>query len=162
MSDNTMQSYQSISAGRAIATTMVRRYILKIIIIILLALTALLILFLYLTFSQSLSWLAGVILIVPLIIIGGVIGFFVHMVSQKMSPRKLSKAERNKIIAFVDEFSLKYMATLSVKRTPIGLASYIMWRYIRSGDSSIKQTIISPVQDINHLKMRFKEIAKMF
>ena len=157
-----MQSYQSISAARAIAATMIRQYIFKVIIVVLIVLGLLFFLFLYLLLRVDLLWIIGLIFVIPLICIIGLGGFFTHLIIQRILPPRLDKKERQQINHFINEFSIKYMALSSIKRTPLGLATYIMWRYIRGGEKSIKETIIAPAKDVDRLRLQFQEIAKLF
>lgn len=158
-----MNKDSSIKAGRAIAGVMIRRYPLKIALTFAILLAACFIISIVLSISYSPWWLLIAFLVSLPLGIAALAFFLLQFVSQKILPRPLNKTESKQIHEFTKKFGAKMIAAKAVKKTPVGLASVIAWKYLRGGGKqSINATILEPIEEVKSLKTEFESISKLF
>lgn len=153
----------SIKALRAIAASLVKRYVFRLSLIFSIVSLVIFGISLLLTIISSNWWiLLSLISLLPLIF-SFIFSVASYIVSGVILPRRLSNSELKKINGFVDEFGLKYAAAKGLKKTPTGLAFLIVWKYISGqGKQSFRNILLEPIEDIKDLKVKFNEIVEIF
>lgn len=158
-----MNTRSTSLALRAIASTMIERYIFRYALLIEGVLLAIWVVASILTLVHSHWWLLLTILVIPLILFVGtimVLSFFVH---SRLRPRKLNSKESKQITEFVTEFGIKAVATKGLKKNPVALSGLIAWKYIRGrGKQRINAMLMEPINDVSGLRIKFQNIAKLF
>jgi MFS family permease len=158
-----LQHSPKASAARAIAAMIIHRYILKNLLIGLAIVLIIFIISLFLVFQFSGWWLflSAVTLLMALFI--GVITIIVQGIIAHIAPRTLRPHERKMVNSFVDDFSVKFIALRSIQRTPVGLALYLVFQFLKGGGKKkVSDIMLEPIHDIHDLRPRFNLIAELF
>ena len=145
-----------IRALRAITATVfqrVYRFVAAIIAIILLLLW---VLSLYLELAVSGWWFLLIAILVPLTIIVVVIATILWLLSQRLLPRTLEKAEKAEVLAFSD----KILRVAEVRATPLPIMLFLIAKdIVRGKKSSFVEGVIA---DSSSLKADFTKIKDRF
>ena len=145
-----------IRALRAITATVfqrVYRFVAAIIAIILLLLW---VLSLYLELAVSGWWFLLFAILVPLTIIVVVIATILWLLSQRLLPRTLEKAEKAEVLAFSD----KILRVAEVRATPLPIMLFLIAKdIVRGKKSSFVEGVIA---DSSSLKADFTKIKDRF
>ena len=158
-----MAQNPTLQAGRAIASTMVQRYTF----FPLITLTAIGLVGWILSLTLATVYSNWWLLLSFLLFLWLALGFFAAIASyfiySKLRPRKLSKAERQKISQFTTDFGIKYAATKGVKKNPTALSALLAWKLFKSrGKKPATDIIMDPINDAKDLKTQFQAIVKLF
>lgn len=86
-----------------------------------------------------------------------------YVVSTRLRPRKLSRAESKQINSFVSEFGIKAITAKGVKKNPAALSGIIAWKYLKSGGKQpISGILMEPINDVKTIKSDFQKIVALF
>lgn len=153
----------ALSAARAIASTLVSRYIYRISFIFLIICVVILIASLVLGFAHNGWWLLLAFLIFFPLTLAVIICLLTWWIKNSLRPRLLTKSETSKINKFVDEFGIKYAAARGLKKSPLALSGIVAWKYLRGGGKTkVSEILMEPIKDAKHLRQQFSEITQFF
>lgn len=154
----------TLQAGRAISSTIVQRYTF----FPLITLTAIGLVGWILSLTLAAVYSSWWLLISFALFLWLALGVFATIVSyfifSKLRPRKLNKAERQKISQFTTNFAIKYAAAKGVKKNPTILSALLTWKLFKNrGEKSDANIIImDSIKDTEDLKTQFQAIVKLF
>ena len=151
------------SAARAIAAMIIHRYILKNLLIGFAIVMLIFILSLILVFQYTGWWLFLSVITLLLACFIGIIAVIIQGIIAHIAPRTLRPHERKMVNSFVDDFSVKFIALRSIQRTPVGLALYLVFQFLKGGGKKkVSDIMLEPIHDIHDLRPRFNLIAELF
>lgn len=145
-----------IRALRAITATVFQRVYRFVAAIIAITLLLLWVLSLYLGLAVSGWWFLLFAILVPLTIIVVVIATILWLLSQRLLPRTLEKAEKAEVLAFSD----KILRVAEVRATPLPIMLFLIAKdIVRGKKSSFVEGVIA---DSSSLKADFTKIKDRF
>ncbi len=157
-----MTTQAAFTTGRAVAATMLRRNLTRFFYII--CAVGLGSLFLtILLMNVSSGWWGLFIPVAFLIALFGVLGVIgANFVAERLSPRQLTRSERSQIISFSDDLTSKLTSAEFGRRNPIWIGISAIISYFKKGREGAVSSILSPVEEVQDLKIRFTKLVELF
>lgn len=146
----------SLSALRALSALLLRRMLKPVVFLIGIFLVAALALTVMLSLSFSQWWLLLLVLLIPISLLFLLLGIGLHVLLQKLLPRKLSVGERTQI----NDFTEKIFSIAERTRTPYPVIIFLIAKDLLRGKES--KFVSQLLGDSRSLMTEFDDIQALF